>query len=91
MTLAGGGFRLASALWDAGIAGRGLRGGCFLRTHAIILAAKEYTKHLPTRQTCYLEFYKMAGKFEPKEPVQLDPPKDDPITLEELAKCNGKS
>ncbi|EJP64944.1 hypothetical protein NHJ13051_001640 [Beauveria bassiana] len=31
----------------------------------------------------------MAGKFEPKEPVQLNPPKDDPITLEELAKCNG--
>lgn len=33
----------------------------------------------------------MAGKFEPKEPVQLNPPKDDPITLEELAKCNGTS
>ncbi|EGX88339.1 progesterone binding protein, putative [Cordyceps militaris CM01] len=31
----------------------------------------------------------MAGKFEPKEPVQLNPPKDDPITLEELSKCNG--
>ncbi|KAJ3492429.1 hypothetical protein NLG97_g5400 [Lecanicillium saksenae] len=31
----------------------------------------------------------MAGKFEPKEPVQLNPPKDDPITVEELAKCNG--
>ena len=28
-------------------------------------------------------------RFEPKEPVKLDPPKDDPITLEELAKCNG--
>ena len=31
----------------------------------------------------------MAGKFEPKEPVQLNPPKDDPITLEELAAANG--
>jgi hypothetical protein len=31
----------------------------------------------------------MAGKFEPKTPVNLDPPKDDPITVEELAKCNG--
>ncbi|KAI0392054.1 cytochrome b5-like heme/steroid binding domain-containing protein [Xylariaceae sp. FL0594] len=31
----------------------------------------------------------MAGKFEPKTPVTLDPPKDDPITLEELAQCNG--
>lgn len=31
----------------------------------------------------------MAGKFEPKVPVQLDPPKDDPISVEELAKANG--
>lgn len=30
-----------------------------------------------------------GGKFEPKEPVQLAPPKDDPITVEELAKNNG--
>ncbi|KAF2277340.1 cytochrome b5 [Westerdykella ornata] len=29
------------------------------------------------------------GQFEPKEPVQLAPPKDDPITLEYLAKCDG--
>ncbi|VUC22632.1 unnamed protein product [Clonostachys rosea] len=33
----------------------------------------------------------MSGKFEPKAPVTLDPPKDDPISLEELAKANGKS
>nr|XP_036589398.1 steroid-binding protein 3 [Colletotrichum truncatum]KAF6801403.1 steroid-binding protein 3 [Colletotrichum truncatum] len=32
----------------------------------------------------------MAGKFEPKVPVNLDPPKDDPITLEELAKADGR-
>jgi len=31
----------------------------------------------------------MAGKFEPKEPVQLDPPKSDPISKDFLAKCNG--
>ncbi|KAI1182274.1 cytochrome b5-like heme/steroid binding domain-containing protein [Nemania serpens] len=31
----------------------------------------------------------MAGKFEPKVPVTLNPPKDDPITLEELAQANG--
>ncbi|CEJ82539.1 Putative Cytochrome b5-like Heme/Steroid binding domain-containing protein [[Torrubiella] hemipterigena] len=31
----------------------------------------------------------MTGKFEPKTPVVLNPPKDDPITLEELAKANG--
>ncbi|KAJ8123494.1 hypothetical protein ONZ43_g577 [Nemania bipapillata] len=30
----------------------------------------------------------MAGKFEPKTPVNLDPPKDDPITLEELAQAD---
>lgn len=32
----------------------------------------------------------MAGKFEPKVPVQLNPPKDDPISLEDLAKADGK-
>ncbi|MCJ1475688.1 hypothetical protein MMC13_004351 [Lambiella insularis] len=26
--------------------------------------------------------------FAPKTPVKLDPPKSDPITVEELAKCN---
>ena len=31
----------------------------------------------------------MSGKFEPKQPVQLDPPKDDIISLEELAQANG--
>ncbi|TGJ80352.1 hypothetical protein E0Z10_g8415 [Xylaria hypoxylon] len=31
----------------------------------------------------------MASKFEPKVAVTLDPPKDDPITLEELALANG--
>ncbi|KAL6878777.1 cytochrome b5 [Trichoderma novae-zelandiae] len=31
----------------------------------------------------------MAGRFEPKVPVQLDPPKSDPISLEALAAANG--
>ncbi|EPS36226.1 hypothetical protein H072_10338 [Dactylellina haptotyla CBS 200.50] len=31
----------------------------------------------------------MAGKFEPKEPVNLDPPKEDIITKEYLSKCDG--
>ena len=30
-----------------------------------------------------------SGRFAPKVPVQLDPPKDDLITPEELAKCDG--
>jgi membrane-associated progesterone receptor component len=40
------------------------------------------TEHAGTEQK--------KGKFEPKTPVQLEPPKDDPITLEYLAKCDGK-
>jgi hypothetical protein len=28
--------------------------------------------------------------FEPKNPVDLPPPKSDPISPEHLAKCNGK-
>lgn len=35
----------------------------------------------------------MAGKepksFAPKDPAKLDPPKDDPISRADLAKCNG--
>ena len=30
-------------------------------------------------------------KFEPKKPVQLNPPKDDPISLEYLSKCDGEN
>lgn len=30
-------------------------------------------------------------RFEPKVPVQLDPPKHDPISVEELSKCDGRS
>ncbi|KAH8820814.1 cytochrome b5-like heme/steroid binding domain-containing protein [Xylogone sp. PMI_703] len=33
----------------------------------------------------------MAGKFEPKQPVELDPPKSDPISKERLAQCDGKN
>lgn len=32
----------------------------------------------------------MSGKFEPKVPVTLDAPKDDPISLEELAMAKGE-
>lgn len=32
----------------------------------------------------------MPPKFEPKTPVNLDPPKDDPITLEDLAQADGE-
>ncbi|TKA43960.1 hypothetical protein B0A49_07686 [Cryomyces minteri] len=30
-----------------------------------------------------------GGKFAPKTPVNLNPPKDDPISLEQLAMCDG--
>ncbi|CAD0016272.1 unnamed protein product [Aureobasidium pullulans] len=33
----------------------------------------------------------MSGKFEPKQKVDLDPPKDDPISLDYLSKCDGWS
>lgn len=33
--------------------------------------------------------FTMSGKFEPKNPVRLNPPKDDPISAERLAQCNG--
>ena len=29
-------------------------------------------------------------KFAPKTPVQLDPPKDDPISTAHLSKCDGR-
>jgi hypothetical protein len=32
----------------------------------------------------------MAGKFEPKVPVKLNPPKDDPISVTDLAKADGE-
>jgi membrane-associated progesterone receptor component len=31
----------------------------------------------------------MSGKFEPKQKVELDPPKDDAINLDYLSKCDG--
>ncbi|KAJ9489716.1 hypothetical protein VN97_g3558 [Penicillium thymicola] len=30
-----------------------------------------------------------SKRFTPKVPVELDPPKDDPISVEELTKCDG--
>jgi len=32
---------------------------------------------------------KMAGKFEPKEAIELAPPKDDLIAQDYLQKCDG--
>ncbi|CAD6499811.1 BgTH12-03918 [Blumeria graminis f. sp. triticale] len=31
----------------------------------------------------------MSGKFEPRTPTTLQPPKDDPITLDELRRADG--
>lgn len=39
------------------------------------------------RITSHLRNVEMS--FEPKQKVELDPPKDDPISLEYLAKCDG--
>jgi len=32
---------------------------------------------------------KTKGAFAPKTPIELPPPKDDPITLDYLSKCDG--
>lgn len=32
----------------------------------------------------------MSPKFEPKTPVKLDPPKNDPLTMEDVAQCDGE-
>lgn len=34
--------------------------------------------------------YSENKRFEPKVKVELDPPKETPITLEELSKCDGR-
>lgn len=31
----------------------------------------------------------VTRSFDPKDPPKLNPPKDDPISVEELAKCDG--
>ena len=31
-----------------------------------------------------------SKSFAPKDPPKLNPPKDDPITVEDLAKCDGQ-
>ena len=33
--------------------------------------------------------FQESKKFAPKDPPQLNPPKDEAISLEELAKCDG--
>lgn len=43
-----------------------------------------------TQSSCsFSTLITMSGKFEPKTPVNLDPPKDDPISPEELAAADG--
>lgn len=49
----------------------------------------EATGPADTDQTDQKEQTQKKDKFAPKEPVQLNPPKDDPISPEELAKCDG--
>lgn len=45
--------------------------------------------HKPTPSKMSTETTSASGKFAPKTPVQLNPPKDDPISLEQLSKCDG--
>lgn len=39
--------------------------------------------------TSPMEYESEPKSFAPKTPVDLAPPKSDPITYEELAKCDG--
>lgn len=68
-------------------------------THLLLQPCNSHSTPQQQRRTIYtisvsypisFRSKKMAGKFEPKVPVNLAPPKDDPITLEELAKADGK-
>jgi hypothetical protein len=44
-----------------------------------------------TDPTSPMEYESVPKSFAPKTPVDLAPPKSDPITYEELAKCDGAS
>jgi hypothetical protein len=52
--------------------------------------SETFKVHLNTLQTTEMTEGTQSKRFEPKVPVQLDPPKDDLISTEELAKCDGK-
>lgn len=43
----------------------------------------------PPKKSKMVEHEEEPKRFSPKVPVQLDPPKYDPIDAEELAKCDG--
>ncbi|GKZ29441.1 hypothetical protein AbraIFM66950_004849 [Aspergillus brasiliensis] len=43
----------------------------------------------PSKIVTMVEHEPEPKRFSPKIPVQLDPPKYDPITVEELSKCDG--
>ena len=47
-----------------------------------------YEAHL-LKHTQNMSTESSSGKFAPKQAVQLNPPKDDPISVEYLAKCDG--
>jgi hypothetical protein len=53
-----------------------------------LLSRKNFLSSPLTLSHLLINQRKMPG-FEPKTPVVLDPPKDDVISLEYLAKCNG--
>lgn len=62
-----------------------------LRVELVDLGPDLQTQHHCSPQLLLINSLIMSGKFEPKVPVQLDPPKDDPISVAELSKANGKS
>jgi len=57
-----------------------------IRVH-LIHSKSERSSLLKIQQNMSTE--SSSGKFAPKQAVQLNPPKDDPISVEHLAKCDG--
>ena len=45
--------------------------------------------HIKVNHSTESQHHIFAMSFEPKQKVELDPPKDDPISLEYLSKCDG--
>merc|ERR1712000_348947 len=54
------------------------------------LSSTSSSATVSSQTTLHKPLFKMAGKFEPKVPVNLDPPKDDPISVEALSKAKGE-
>jgi len=76
---------------ETGIPRHALRLGRYLSSdqtsHQCHSIHEKYSKNLFQKMSTVTS--SSSGKFAPKTPVQLNPPKDDPISLDRLSKCDG--